>query len=182
MSEPQTIAYPYAKAAFDYARDAAQLEAWENMLVVMKEVAESPVIASQIETLDMLGPDVHEAFTQSFLAICNGLIDEPGQNLVKLMAENGRLGVLPQVTDLYQTFKADFERTVETCVTTAEPLDEQQKSSLCQALERKLDRTVALTCQVDKSLVGGIKITAGELVIDGSLKSAINRLASRLEA
>ncbi|MDO6497039.1 F0F1 ATP synthase subunit delta [Photobacterium sanguinicancri] len=181
MSDSQTIAYPYAKAAFDYARDADQLEAWENMLVVMKEVAEAPIVASQIEALDMLGPDAHDAFNQSFLAICDGLIDEHGQNLVKLMAENGRLAVLPQVTELYQTFKSDFERTVEACVVTAEPLDEQQANSLSQALERKLNRTVSLTCQVDKSLVGGIKITAGELVIDGSLKSAIDRLAIRLE-
>ncbi|MGF1788143.1 F0F1 ATP synthase subunit delta [Photobacterium swingsii] len=181
MSDSQNIAYPYAKAAFDYARDAAQLEAWENMLVVMKEVAQAPSVASQIEALDMLGPDAHEEFTQSFMAICEGLIDEHGQNLLKLMAENGRLGVLPQVAELYQTFKSDFERTVEACVTTAEPLDEQQKDSLSQALERKLNRTVSLTCQIDKTLVGGIKITAGELVIDGSLKSAINRLASRLE-
>ena len=182
MSDPQTIAYPYAKAAFDYARDASQLAAWEKMLVVMKEVVEAPAVASQIESLDMQGPDAHEAFTLSFLAICDGLIDEHGQNLVKLMAENGRLEVLPQVAELYQTFKSDFERTVEACVTTAEPLDEQQTASLSQALERKLNRTVALTCQIDPSLVGGMKITAGELVIDGSLKSAIHRLASRLEA
>ncbi|OAN18169.1 F0F1 ATP synthase subunit delta [Photobacterium jeanii] len=181
MSDLQTIAYPYAKAAFDFARDASQLEAWENMLVVMKEVAQAPTLASQIEALDMLGPDAHDAFTQSFLAICDGLIDEHGQNLLKLMAENGRLGVIPQVTELYQSFKAEFERTIDAFVTTAEPLEEQQQQSLTQALERKLNRSVALTCQVDKSLVGGIKITAGELVIDGSLKSAINRLSSRLE-
>ncbi|WP_305422296.1 F0F1 ATP synthase subunit delta [Photobacterium leiognathi] len=182
MSDPLTIAQPYAKAAFDFALTNNALEQWEQMLIVASTVASQPVIAQQIEDSEQFGEHDSAAFTEMFLGVCEGLLDEHGQNLIKVMAENGRLNVLSQVAELFHELKEDHERMVTATVTTTEPLTDEQKANLKQALQQKLNRSVELDCQIDESLVGGMLIKADEMVIDGTLKSSIHRLATSLQA
>jgi F-type H+-transporting ATPase subunit delta len=182
MSDLKTIAQPYAKAAFDFALANKSLDQWAYMLMAAADVAHQPVILQEIKEIDFKGAKNAEAFTLMFLDICEGLLDEHGQNFVRVMAENSRLSVLPDVLNLFMEMKADFERTIEATVLSVEPLTEEQKVNLVKALEKRLSRSVELDCQIDESLVGGMLIKAGELVIDGTLKSSINRLASSLQA
>ncbi|MCG3865156.1 F0F1 ATP synthase subunit delta [Photobacterium sp. GB-27] len=182
MSDPLTIAQPYAKAAFDFALANDALEQWEQMLIIAATVASQPVIAQQIEDSEQFGEHDSSAFTDMFLGVCEGLLDEHGQNLIRVMAENGRLNVIAQVAELFHELKEDHERMVTATVTTTEPLTDEQKANLIQALQKKLNRSVELDCHIDESLVGGMLIKAGEMVIDGSLKSSINRLATSLQA
>ncbi|PSW32789.1 F0F1 ATP synthase subunit delta [Photobacterium phosphoreum] len=182
MSDPLTIAQPYAKAAFDYAVANQTLEQWEQMLTIAATVASEPIIAQQIEDSEQFGANDSEAFINMFLGVCEGLLDEHGQNLIKVMAENGRLNVIVQVVELFCELKQDYERMVIAHVTTTEPLSIQQQANLVQALQDKLNRSVVLDCHIDETLIGGMLIKAGELVIDGTLKSSINRLATSLQA
>ncbi|HIF9399517.1 TPA: F0F1 ATP synthase subunit delta [Photobacterium damselae] len=182
MSDPQTIAHPYAKAAFEFAKEQQTLEQWAQMLTIVSDVVTQPVISEQLEDLEQLGNEQREQFVDMLLAICDGLLDEHVKNLIRVMAENSRLAVLSSVTELFLELKADYERTVQAHVVSADELTADQKVNLIAALEKKLDRHVELDCQIDKSLVGGMLIHAGELVIDGTLKTSMDRLASRLQA
>ncbi|GAM58696.1 ATP synthase delta chain [Vibrio ishigakensis] len=110
------------------------------------------------------------------------MIDEPVQNLIKVMSENGRLSLFGDVYQLFCELKDEYERVVPVTVTASEPLSEQQVTSLTAALEKKLERKVELEQELDTTLVGGIVIKAGETIIDGSLNTSIERLASQLRA
>jgi F-type H+-transporting ATPase subunit delta len=114
------------------------------------------------------------------LGIAEGHIDDGARNLVRLMAENGRLAVLPDVAHRYEALRAEAEGTIDAWVTSAAELDEGQRERLSASLKRRLEREIRLHCEVDPSLIGGAVIRAGDLVIDGSLKGRLERLTSRL--
>lgn len=98
------------------------------------------------------------------------------------MAKNERLLVLPQVLEQFVALKADFEQEVSVDVTSAVEVTAEQKTTLSAALEKRLARKVKLNCFVDVSIVSGLIIQAGDMVIDGSVKGKLNRLATTLQS
>ena len=95
-------------------------------------------------------------------------LNEQGQNLVKVMAENGRLIALPAVAQLFAKFKAEYDKEIDVDVISATPLVAAQQESLVAALEKRFARKVKLNCSEDAAVVGGLIIKAGDTVIDGS--------------
>jgi F-type H+-transporting ATPase subunit delta len=93
-----------------------------------------------------------------------------------------RQGFLPEISAIFDELKDAEEGVVDVTVTSAAPLDDQQRRMLAEALARRLKREVRLHCDVDKSLIGGAVLRAGDLVIDGSLRSRLNRIAYELTA
>jgi F-type H+-transporting ATPase subunit delta len=114
------------------------------------------------------------------LDIGGGRLSDEGQNLVRLLAENGRLAVLPEIAELFEVRKAESQGTLEVLVTTAYPLDRAQQESLETALKRKLGREVRITSRQDPELIGGIHVRAGDMVIDGSIAGQLGKLANEL--
>jgi len=121
-----------------------------------------------------------EERAQLVLTIAEGSLDDAAINLVRLMAENGRLAELPGVSGRFEALRAEAEGTIDAEVTSATELDEGQRERISASLKKRLDREIRLHCEVDESLIGGAVIRAGDLVIDGSLKGRLERLASRL--
>ena len=107
-------------------------------------------------------------------------LDEQGKNLVKVLVENDRLPVLAEISDLFEQLKNEREGSVDVHITSAFPIDAAQEQQLAQALKAKLGKDVQITSEEDASLVGGVKIRAGDLVIDGSIKGKVARLATEL--
>lgn len=177
MSELTTIARPYAKAAFDFAVEKGNTETWAEMLFFAAQVAQNESVAQLLKG-DRAGAEL----TEMFLTICEGQLDENGQNLIKVMAENGRLSVLPLVSELYLGLVAEFKQEVEAGVVSATELTKDQEANIIASLEKRLARKVKLNCSVDKSLIAGLVITAGDLVIDGSVRGKIDRLADSLQS
>ncbi|MFO6424560.1 F0F1 ATP synthase subunit delta [Motilimonas sp. KMU-193] len=177
MSELTTIARPYAKAAFDFAVEKGNTEAWAEMLFFAAEVAKNDSIAQLLHG-DRAGAEL----TEIFVSICEGQLDENGLNLIKVMAENGRLSVLPLVNDMYLALVAEYNQEVEANVVSSVELTKDQEAKIVASLEKRLARKVKLNCSVDKSLIGGVVITAGDLVIDGSVRGKLNRLADSLQS
>ncbi|WP_417615033.1 F0F1 ATP synthase subunit delta [Oceanisphaera sp.] len=175
--EMKTIARPYAKAAFDFAVENKAVDNWLAMLsfaaTVVKNKKMDDVINGNLNA---------EKMADVFLAVCGEQLDEQGQNLIKAMAINGRLSVLPAVVQEFAELKAELDRAVEAKVVSATKLTKQQMAKIQASLEKRLDRKVKLNCSVDKKLMAGIIITAGDLVIDGSVRGRLSRLAETLQS
>ena len=177
MSEMTTIARPYAKAAFAYALENQAVENWQQMLVFAAEVAENDAMREV-----MTGALAADKLADLFVKVCGEQLDEAGQNLIKVMAENGRLITLPAVLALFNEMKAEHEKEIDVDVTSSVPLSEQQQQSIAASLEKRLARKVKLNCNVDSTLIAGLVIKAGDTVIDGSVKSKLGRLTDALQA
>lgn len=177
MSEFVTVARPYAKAAFDFAVEHQSLDRWQSMLAFTAEVTRN----EHIEEL-LSGALAPETLSQTFIAVCGEQLDDAGQNLIKVMAENGRLRVLPEVLQQFIELRASLEAVAEVEVTSATPLSEEQQAKIAAAMEKRLSRKVKLNCKIDKSVLAGVVIRAGDMVIDGSVRSRLERLADVLQS
>ncbi|MCA1924318.1 F0F1 ATP synthase subunit delta [Buttiauxella noackiae] len=177
MSEFVTVARPYAKAAFDFAVEHQSVDNWQHMLAFAAEVSKNEQIAELLS--GALAPDTLSA---SFISICGDQLDANGQNLIKVMAENGRLKVLPDVLEQFVQLRAAREATVEVEVTSASALNEDQLSKISAAMEKRLSRKVKLNCKIDKSVMAGVIIRAGDMVIDGSVRGRLDRLTDVLQS
>jgi F-type H+-transporting ATPase subunit delta len=177
MSELTTVARPYAKAAFDFAVEANAIDSWLNQLTFAAEIAKDETIKGYLSG----GASVEQAQTL-FLSVCGEQVNSQGQNFLKVMAKNERLLVLPQVLEQFVALKAELDQEITVDVTSAVDVTAEQKTTLSAALEKRLARKVKLNCTVDVSIVSGLVITAGDMVIDGSIKGKLNRLATTLQS
>lgn len=177
MSELTTIARPYAQAAFDYAVENKVVAQWQEMLMFAAEVSKNDTIKSLVT-----GAVAAEKLAEIFNGVCGEQLDQHGQNLIKVLAENERLQALPDISALFNQLKADLDKEIDVDVTSAVKLKKQQQTSLAASLEKRLARKVKLNCSVDPELIAGVLIKAGDTVIDGSLRSKLNRLSDALQA
>jgi len=176
MAEKQTAARPYAEAAFALAAERGALAAWSEMLGFISAVASDARMA-RLAT----DPRVDRArFVELFLDVCGQRLNAEGANFVRLLAENRRLGLMPEVVAQFEQRKAEAERRIEADVVSAFALEPAQIERLEQALKRKFGREVHVNARVDAALVGGIVIRTGDTVIDGSVRGRLAALASHM--
>ena len=176
MAERATIARPYAKAAFAYAREAGRLDQWSGWLGIAREV----VLSKEYQSLER-SPGVNAGQLSELIAgICGDRIDDNGRALLSLLTENGRLDYLPEIVDRFEQLKADDQNIANVEIVSATALDEAQKRRLAGALQSRLGRDVRLECSVDPALIGGAVVRSGDLAIDGSLRGKLERLEIEL--
>lgn len=178
MADKTTIARPYAKAAFAEARADSMLGAWSTSLHTAATVVTDPRVHA-------LFGDPHvtpEQLSQLVLDIAGADLGEHGRNFVRTLAESHRLDCLPEIAALFDQYKDDAEGVADVTVTSAAPLDAKQQDSLSSALARRLKRDVRLHCAVDPQLLGGAVLRSGDLVIDGSVRGRLERIANELVA
>ena len=178
MADKTTIARPYARAAFEEARGEKRLGPWSDAIRTGAVVVTDP----RVETL-LGNPRVtSDQLAKLVIDIAGPQLGEHGANFVRTLAENHRLGYLPEIATLFDEMKDEAEKVVDVTVTSAAPLDDGQRKTLTAALERKLNRGVRMQCHTDSALLGGAVLQAGDLVIDGSLRTQLNRIAYDLTA
>ncbi len=178
MADKLTIARPYARAAFEQAREDDRQAQWSESLKVAAQVVQDPRVAA------LLGnPHVTpEELAQLFIGIAGPGLGEHGANFVRTLAANGRLAYLPEIAAQFEVLKDADEGVADVTVTSAAPLDEALQQKLSQALEKRLRRKVRLHVELDPHLIGGAIVRAGDLVIDGSLSTRLERIAYELSA
>ncbi len=176
MAERATIARPYAKAAFEYARDAKAFARWSQGLEVAAEIVEDPRIAALIHNPRLTAEDLAGLISD----VAGERLDAGMENFVRVLAENRRLPLLPEIAAHYEAERARVENTVDVEVISAVPLSTAEGDKLSQALQARLKRRVRMQNSVDATLLGGAVIRAGDLVIDGSLKGRLERLGTEL--
>lgn len=175
-TDSKTIARPYARAAFEDARDKGRLEEWSSALAIAAQIVRDPRVAPLLDN-PLVKPS---ALARLLVDIAGPQLGAVGANFVAMLAENRRLAHLPEIAALYEQLKDAHEGVADVTVTSAVPLDETQRRELSGALARRLARKVRLHCETDASLIGGAVLRAGDLVIDGSLRARLERLAHEL--
>ena len=176
MIEPTTLARPYARAAFEHARAAGDLAAWQTALSELAAITAEPKVAAAMR-------DPNQTAAQRAATLCGlagDAVPSAVANLLAIMADNGRLSLLPEVAMLFDQLKQAVESTVAVHVTSAYPLSDAETQQLADTMQEKLARSITLTSETDPSLLGGALIRADDLVIDGSVRGRLNKLAGTL--
>jgi F-type H+-transporting ATPase subunit delta len=184
MAENRGIARPYADAAFELAREANVLGDWSNRLHIAAAVVGNGDVTRLIET-----PNTDK---QAVVELIAGICRDAGAgsftgseldrltNFLNLLAENGRLSILPEIAELFDKLKADVENSVDVVLTAATPVDPAQREKIVAALKRRFGREVNLHFQLDETLIGGARLQVDDLVIDGSVRTGLEKLSSAL--
>jgi F-type H+-transporting ATPase subunit delta len=178
MAELTTVARPYAKAAFQYADENNSLSEWSDMLGFAAAVAQDKDFVTFISDPKITAAEQAEAF----INVGSDKLNEAGKNFIRLLAGNKRLSALGEIHALFEQLKSHKEMSVDVEVTSAFALSDDQANTLAEALKRKLDREVNLTSTEDKSLIGGVVIRAGDLVLDSSVRGKLAKLAETLNS
>lgn len=176
MAEAATIARPYAKAAFMFARDAKALPAWSNAFREGAALLADPRVADLLTS-----PKVSiDQLVTLFAGLGGAGVEASWQNFVRLLATNKRLAVMPDIATQYDELRSDYENQMEVQVTSAIALSDAQQAKIAAAMKARLRREVRVSASLDPSLLGGAVIRAQDLVIDGSIKGRLQRLSFAL--
>ncbi|NEX21363.1 F0F1 ATP synthase subunit delta [Thiorhodococcus mannitoliphagus] len=172
-----TIARPYAEAVFERAKEAGQLDAWSEALALLAGVSSDAQLVAQIGN-----PTVsRESIRDLILEVCGDALPGEAVNLVKLLAENSRFEAMAEIARLFEERRVADQGVRQVLVRTAFEVDAAQQDALAKALSRRLGGQVNLEVETDSTLIGGVEIRAGDLVIDDSVRSKIKQLAHALQ-
>lgn len=179
MAETLTLARPYAKAVFELAREHGSAERWGKLLTLLASLTNNR--EAQVMLNDPRVPA--EMRAEVFLDLCAKSDHQPDQqerNFVRVLASYRRLPILPEIAAEYAALREQAERLVEVEMRAAVPVNEAEQKTIRTALEKRLERKVKLHCVTDASLIGGAVLRAGDLVIDGSVRGKLGRLAATM--
>ncbi|MDZ7583362.1 MAG: F0F1 ATP synthase subunit delta [Thiobacillus sp.] len=178
MSELSTLARPYAEAVFRLARGEKDLAGWSSRLQSLALIVSDAQVARLIAD-----PAVPAGRVAGLIVeVAGGDLGEHGGNFVKVLAENDRLSLLPEIDAQFEALKANAEGTLEATITSAQELSQAQLDDLVAGLETRFDRAVNVQVAVDPELIGGAVIAIGDQVIDGSVKGRLQRMSFALQA
>jgi F-type H+-transporting ATPase subunit delta len=178
MAEPSTVARPYAEAAFRLADAAGALAKWSEILDALALVARD-------ERVQRAVADPHLSDAQAagiFISVLNGRLTGEAENFVRVLAENRRIELLPEIHAQFEALKNEREGVVEAEVQSAFELTEAQIADLVQRLERKTGRKVRTKVTINKDLIAGVKVVLGDKVIDASARAQLGALETALKA
>ena len=176
MAEALTLARPYARAVFNQASKDNSFDRWSETLDFLKEVTSNQSIKNIISN-----PDVQrDSIITLFKDIAEDKLDEKGVNFLKVTAENDRMALIPEIADSYAKMQAERSGSLDALVTSAFAVNATQKKSIAEALKKKFGCDVAIKTVTDKSLIGGIIIRVGDIVIDGSVKTQLEKITHSL--
>ena len=180
MAEKGAIARPYAQAVFELAHESGQLRPWSDLLQAAAATVSNEDVARIIhdpatdeDALLGLIVDISiKAAVQADVA--------QARNFLRLLAANDRLPLLPEIAEQFDVLKADAENRIDVTLTAASAVDQAQQDRIAAALKQRLGREVNLNFELDEKLIGGARLQADDLVIDGSVRAGLAKLASAL--
>lgn len=171
MSQTTTAARPYARAAFDLARQTERVEAWAEFLARLDALSEMAEVQKLIAQ-----PGVDKTRLASVLAEAAQADDSSAQNFIRLLAENRRLALLPAIRSTFDALRREAEDVVDVTITTAATVEDAQRDALRSAIEKHFGRKTELHWAVDEALIAGARLRAGDHVIDASAAGALEQL------
>lgn len=177
MAEALTIARPYAEAVFRLAKDKSALPAWSEILAFIAQVAADPAMQRVIGDPNVTSRQVGDLF----LGICGDKAPGEARNLVLVLVENRRLPLLPHIVELYEKLRAAQEGVKEARIVSAFPMDGAQLKDLIAQLEKRFKSRIEAKVEVDKELIGGVKVEVGDEVVDASVRAQLETMAVALQ-
>lgn len=178
MAELITVARPYAKAAFEYALEAGVLPKWLNIFDTLALLVQDPQVRSLLHD-----PKVSDSqLAGLFIGMLGSELDSEAENFINLLASRSRFAALPYIRDIYTELYAEQQKTITAKVYTTQELNPAQAEKLKQAMAQRLDREVELETVIDPTIFGGVRVEAGDLVIDGTIQGRLQRLFENFNA
>jgi F-type H+-transporting ATPase subunit delta len=174
--ETIALARPYAEAVLKRAQETNTLESWSEMLGLLSTLVQSPEISAFVTDPKLSRSQVET----TLLEIASDHLTEEGQNLLKILMQNRRLSIVPDIATLYEQRKQEYQGALRVLVQSAYALDASQEQALASALKTRLQRDIEISSEQNPELIGGVIIHAGDLVIDGSVRGQLHRLANQL--
>ena len=176
-AELTTIARPYARAAFSEAlNEASGLETWSRMLSMLASTVSNKTVAEALDNPRL----TTEGEAALVIDVMGEELNDQGQNFVHVLAKYGRISLSPEISNMYELFKANHEKTMDVEITSAYEVEEADKVLLGDALKKKLQREITISSTVDASLLGGVIIRAEDTVIDNSVRGKLSKLSHAL--
>jgi F-type H+-transporting ATPase subunit delta len=163
---------------FKLADAQGKLADWSAVLANIAAVAADERIRTAISDPNLSAAKV----AGLFISVLSGKLSGDAENLVRVLAENGRLDVLAEVRTQYEALRNEREGVVEAEVHSAFELEAAQLADLVARLEKKTGRKVKASVRVDKDLIAGVKVVLGDKVIDGSARAQLGALENALKA
>jgi F-type H+-transporting ATPase subunit delta len=176
VSELTTAARPYARAAFDYASSNGVIDQWAEMISFCAAVADNAIMKAALDRPSLNRQKSAELFNK----VCADKLDQHGKNFVKLLAENSRISLLPDIAVLYHHYQTEAEGIVDAELISALEVSEQQIEAIAGSLAKRLGKKISITTSIDEKLIGGAIIRAGDMVIDGSVRGRLEKLSNTL--
>jgi F-type H+-transporting ATPase subunit delta len=176
MSEAITTARPYAQAAFDEAQQLSDLKGWSELLLTLALAMSHPEVRSVATD-----PRISKSSLENLVeALAGGQPSVQQHNFVRILVDNQRLLLLPEIAAIYEALRAEAEKTVNVVVDSAFELSAAQQEKIISSLKAKMGCEITLSCNVNKELLGGAIIRAGDKVIDGSARTRLTEMANAL--
>ena len=177
MAELLTLARPYARAAFESARETRSINDWSDRLGMLAVISSEPKILDQLNNPSLSTSNHITLLTE----VIGETLPQGIANFLNILSANSRLPLLPAIFGLFEEYKADIQKIMDVDIFSAFDFDEKHLEKLSDRLSRHLEREVNLRKHIDPSLMGGILIRAGDTVIDGSIKGRLAMLAEAME-
>ena len=176
MSELITAARPYARAAFDVAGECNTTSQWSQALEALATLTADPVAQR------LIGNPRHSSaqIAECFIEVLGAALDQHGRNFVHLLAANRRLALAHDIAVLFERYRAEAEQSSVAEITSAQPLSDEQQAALCRAIEQRTGRKVAASYRIDEALIGGAVVRIGDFIVDGSIKTKLEKLSQTL--
>ncbi|HEV7836106.1 MAG TPA: F0F1 ATP synthase subunit delta [Caballeronia sp.] len=179
MAELATIARPYAEAVFRVA-EAGELAAWSDFVEELAQVARLPEVLSIATSPKVSRDQVSELLLS---AVKSPLAKQPeARNLVRMLVDNHRLTLMPEIAVQFDELKNSREGAADALIVSAFPLEGAQLTDLVANLERKFHCKLKPAVEVDKSLIGGVRVTVGDEVLDTSVRARLASMQTALSA
>ena len=176
MENASVVARPYGLAAFKQAREEGNVEEWSDMLQLLVLIMQDPTMRGLIAN-----PKVNDQkLAELIIDVGGDGLSQSGRNLVRVMAENERLAEVAGVAAVFEQERDRTESRSHVDVTSAFALTDKQQASIAESMSKRLDTEVSVSVTVDKSLIGGVVIRAGDTVIDASLRGRLSQLGQSL--
>ncbi|MCI6907157.1 MAG: F0F1 ATP synthase subunit delta [Succinatimonas sp.] len=175
MAENLTVARPYAQAAFDVALEANNLDGWQNLLEAMSIACKDQYFMDSLK----LAPNPQIA-ADSLISLLKDLVDEGGKNFIKVIGENNRFEVIPEIFEEFVRLRDKHDKCLECTLISARAFSDSEIESLKDKLAKKYDAKVVISSKIDKTLIGGAILKIGDKVIDASVKTSLTNLSTTL--
>ena len=155
-----------------------RLDAWSSWLTTARAI----VLSDEFAVYERSPGVQTRQLAELVVGVCDDALDANSRAFLQLLAENDRVGYLPEIADRFEELKAEAQNVADVRVVSAVELNDAQRERLAGALRKRLARDVRLHCTVDPALIGGAVVRAGDMLIDGSLVSRLERLGTDLAA
>ena len=176
MAESVTIARPYAEALFRTAKESGNLAKWSEQVSLLGQVAANPEARAAISDPNVAAPQLVDLFRSA----CGTAVDAEVSNFIQLLSKNDRLGLLPEIAGLYESYKRTDEGSKQAEIISAFPIDDNQVKALVPQLETVFNTRIETTVSVDPALIGGIKVIVGDQMLDASVRGKLDAMATAL--